>query len=323
MDYSKQTIMNLTRLGSRHAFGYLMNELSSEHDNLFVLAADVASSANLKDFSKNFPDKFLNMGISEQNMIGTASGLAKEGFNVFAVSFAPFISMRAYEAVRTLAGYMNLSVKIVAMGSGFSMGVQGNTHYGLEDIAIMRAIPNMLVLSPADSVELAKCIEVLLNYNGPAYLRLTGLPGMGNVYKEDFEFNVAKGNALRTGEDVSIIATGFMVSESIRAARLLSKEGISADVIDMHTIKPLDEELLDSLLKERKLIVSVEEHNVIGGLGGAVAEYLSGKSHCPKLLKFGVDDCFPKAGDYSVMLDNCGLSAKKIAEAIISEYGKC
>ena len=277
IEINKQSIMQWGRLGSRRTFGEIMDQIASAHDDMFAIAADLASSANLTKYSKNYPDKFLDIGIAEQNMTGVAAGMAKEGFNVFITSFAPFVSMRAFEAVRTLAGYMRLNVKVVALASGVAMEAHGNTHFGLEDLAVMRTIPGMLVLNPADCTEVVKCVEALAEYKGPAYLRLTGIPGTGMVYKEDYEFEFGKSIVAREGDEIAIISTGTMVSESLRAARVLVKEGISAEVINVHTIKPFDYEMLDRVSDCYKMIVTVEEHSVIGGLGGAVAEYLSSK----------------------------------------------
>lgn len=318
IEINKQSIMHWGRMGSRKTFGEIMHQIAPEHDDMFAIAADLTGSANLTQYAADYPDKFLDIGIAEQNMTGVAAGMAKEGFNVFITSFAPFASMRAFEAVRTLAGYMRLNVKVVALASGVAMEAHGNTHFGLEDLALMRTVPGILVLSPADCTEVVKCVEALAEYEGPAYLRLTGVPGVGKVYKEDYDFTIGKSLVLREGEDIALIATGEMVSESLRAARALEKEGISAEVINVHTIKPLDYEMLERISEHYRMIVTIEEHNVIGGLGGAVAEYLSAKEKHPRLIRIGINDLFPKAGDYSYVLDECGLSAKKIAEVVIS-----
>lgn len=319
----KYTAENMTawaRLGMRRAFGNILLELAEEHDDLIVLTADLTSSSGLWDYVKKRPTQFLNIGIAEQNMTGIAAGLAKEGNNVFVVSFAPFVSMRALEAVRTLVGYMHLNVKVVALGSGISLGTFGNTHYGLEDIALMRTIPGMQVLTPADCVEMAKSLEYLAEYQGPAYLRLTGVPGSPNVHQEGCCFEIGKSITLREGEDVAIFATGSMVYECMRAARPLSKQGISCSIFDMNTIKPLDTTVIDEACDKHKLLVTVEEHSVIGGLGSAVAQHLAGKDSHPLLMTIGIEDVFPHAASYADLQKQCGLTAPQIRDRIMARF---
>lgn len=320
MDFSSQNIMKWSRLGMRKAYGVILNELAGNHENIFSIAADVVDSANLYDFAKQNPERHVNAGISEQNMIAMAAGLAREGANVFVTSFAPFVSLRVYEAIRTLVCYMNLNVKIAALSSGFSLGVQGATHYALEDIAIMRAIPNLLVLSPADTTEMAKMMEFLAAYDGPAYIRLTGIPGSAAVYKENYGYNVSRLNIMREGTDVGIIATGTLVNESIRAARLLSKRGISTGVLNLSTLNPVKtDEILAGSLKY-KLVMTIEEHSIIGGIGSIVSEALASTSGHPRLVRMGTTDSNQEAGNYAYMMEKNGLTAKAIAEKITLEY---
>lgn len=320
MEINQKVGLELSRLSSRGTFGKALNEITSNDDNLMVLVADVMSSARLSEFCQNFPDKFINVGIAEQNMIGIATGLASDGFNVFAVTFAPFASMRCFEQTRTQIGYMNANVKIVGLLSGFSSGVLGNTHYGLEDIAITRTIPNMTVISPADCIETYKAVESLKEFEGPCYLRLTGVNGTPCAYKDDYDFKIGKSVVMQEGEDIAIIATGAMVYESLRVAKALAKQGILAKVINMHTIKPLDTQMLDDVFKKYKFIVTVEEHFKIGGLGSAVAEYKACFKNAPQHLILGIEDKFHKAGDYNFMLNKCGLVAPKILESILNIY---
>lgn len=322
IEYEKKKLIQWSRSGQRKLFGSILNEIADEYPNLFMIAADVGSSAGLKEFMTDKPDKFYNSGISEQNMVAMASGMALEGRNVFVTSFAPFASLRPYEAIRTLVGYMHLNVKVVALASGFSLGSQGNTHYALEDIALMRTIPGMTVLSPADCVETAKCIEALADFDGPAYLRLTGTPGIPNVYKDDYDFTIGKIIRQKEGSDVCILATGTVINEAVRAARLLDKEGISCEIDNVHTIKPLDTEKLDEIADKFKMVVTVEEHYAAGGLGGAVAEYYSSKLNRPFHRIIGVEDKFLKDGDYPFMLDQAGLSAIKIKERILDDFSR-
>lgn len=314
---SSQNISEWIRLGMRKAFGSQITAIASNNENIIVLTADVANSGNLEQFQKALPNQFFNIGIAEQNMTGIACGLAKEGYNVFISSFAPFVSMRNYEAVRTLVGYMHLNVKIVALASGMSLGVQGNTHFCLEDISLMHTIPGMLVLSPADVAEEAKCLEYLSTYEGPAYLRLTGIDGMPCVYKDTSELDVTKPNLLREGENVAILATGSIVNECVRAARLLKKDDISCALYDVCCLKPLN---IEDVVAKYDYIVTIEEHFVSGGLGSIVAT--SCNQACKPIIKIGVEDKFPKAGNYSYMLEQCGFTAQSIREKILSAVSK-
>lgn len=315
-----RTSLELSRLSSREVFGKALNEITEKDDNTMVIVADVMTSAKLCDFNKNFPEKLINVGIAEQNMLGIASGLASEGYNVFTTTFAPFASMRCFEQLRTQVGYMKLNVKTVGILSGLAGGVVGNTHYGLEDIAITRTIPNMTVISPADCIETYKAVEALKDFEGPCYLRLTGTNGTPCIYKEDFEFKIGKSVVMQEGTDIAIIATGTMVYEVMRASKALKKQGISAKIINMHTIKPLDTQILDEIFKNFKFIVTVEEHFKIGGLGSAVAEYKSGIKNAPQHLILGIENIFEKAGTYSFMLNKFGLTAPQIAQKIMEKY---
>jgi transketolase len=311
-----------SRLGSRATYGQAILMLAEKLENLMVLSADLGNSSGLDRFKATYPEKFLNIGIAEQNMIGVAAGLAKEGSIVFASSFAPFISMRASEQIRMNMGYMNLNVKAVAIGSGVSMAFLGNSHFGLEDAAIMRSIPNITVVSPADCAEIVKTVFAAADYPHPMYIRLTGAVGFPPVYKEDYEFVIGKAVELKKGDDLTIIATGSMVYESLEAAKLLEEKGISATVINMHTIKPLDTEILDKAISLGKPIFTVEEHSITGGLGGAVAEYISGIPNTPVLKRLGLPDEFVKTGEYRYLLEKYGLVADKLAENISKSLNK-
>lgn len=303
-------------LGKRGTFGTALTELAPEVDNLMAISADFARSSGLERYSHTYPEKFLNVGIAEQNLIGIASGLASEGYNVFATSFASFIATRSYEQVKIHCGYMKHPIKVVGLASGFGVQQQGNTHYGLDDICLMRAIPNLTILSPADSTEVVKATQALLNYDKPVYLRLCGEAGDPMVYKEDYDFQIGKAITLREGADVTIVATGTMVYQSLQAAKALAEEDIECTVINMHTIKPLDKESIDRYCHDCKLVVTAEEGFISGGLGAAVAETIvqSGK-HIPPMQIIGLTE-FPHAGSYKYMLDQTGLDAAHIAARI-------
>lgn len=311
-----------SRLGSRGFLGQAILALAETTPNLMVLSADLGSSSGLDRFKNAYPERFLNIGIAEQNMVGVAAGLAKEGFVVFVTSFAPFLSMRSSEQVRMNLGYMNLNVKAVAIGSGVAMAYLGNSHYGIEDAAIMRSIPNLTVVSPADCAEVAKTVFAAAAFDGPMYIRLTGAANTPIVYEQDFRFEIGKAITLREGSDITIFANGTMVYESLEAAKLLESRGVSATVVNMHTIKPLDTSAVDKAAASSRLIVTVEEHTVIGGLGGAVAEYKTSLRNAPPQLIIGLPDRFGKAGEYRYLLETYGLVGEQIARKIESSLAR-
>jgi transketolase len=305
-----------SRLGSRGVFGQAILSIGGSHPDLMVMSADLGNSSGLDRFKATYPEKFLNIGIAEQNMIGVAAGLAKEGYNVFATSFAPFIAMRSSEQIRMNLGYMEMNVKAVAIGSGVVMAFLGNSHYGIEDAAVMRAIPNLTVVCPADCAEIVKAVYAAAAHKGPMYIRLTGGPNNPIVYSDEYEFTIGKAIKLREGNDLTFIAHGTMVYESLEAAKILETEGISAAVINMHTLKPIDTTAIDSALSFSKAIVTVEEHSIIGGLGAAVAEYTAKLSKRPPQLSLGLPDAFIDAAEYRFMLTREGLVAPKIAASV-------
>jgi len=305
------------RFGSRATYGQAILALAEHCENLVVMSADLGNSSGLDRFKSGYPEKFVNVGIAEQNLVGVAAGIAKEGFVVFASSFAPFISMRASEQIRMNLGYMGANVKAVAIGSGLSMGFLGNSHFGIEDAAVMRAIPGITVVSPADCSEIVKTVFAAARFDGPMYIRLTGGPGNPAVYLDDYDFEIGKAVRLRSGSDVTFVACGTMVYESIKAAEILAEKGLSVGVVNMHTIKPLDEEILSELFNSTRLLVTVEEHSVIGGLGSAVAEFKAGVKVAPPQLIIGLPDYFGKTGEYDFMKERYGLLGSAIAERVL------
>ena len=314
---SKREARLWSRLGARATYGQAILEMARQRDDFYVMSADLCQSSGLFKFREEFPGRFINSGIAEQNMIGVAAGLAKDGTNIFASSFAPFVTMRACEQVRMNMGYMQLNIKTVGLGSGLIMAQLGNSHYGLEDGSVMRAIPGMTVVNPADGVEIMKTVEAFCDYPHPAYLRLTGGPGLPIVHEEDIDFQIGKGIKLREGKDIAIVACGTMVYYAKKAAEILAMNGIEASVIDMHTIKPIDQEAIDAEMG-KQLLVTVEEASIVGGLGSAVAEYIAPKKQKPAQLMLGVKDAFPHAGTYQYLLDSCGLTSEQIAIDILS-----
>jgi len=297
---------------TRESYGEALVELGAEYPELVVLDADLAAATKTGGFKKAYPDRFFDCGIAEGNMMGIAAGLATTGKVVFASSFAMFAAGRAFEQVRNSIGYPHLNVKIGATHAGVSVGEDGATHQCCEDIALMRTIPGMTVISPADDREAKQAVRAAVEMNGPVYLRF-GRLAVETVTPEGYEFKIGKGLTLREGTDLTVIANGLLVGEALKAADALAGEGISARVIDMATIKPLDTELVLKAARETGAIVTAEEHNIIGGLGGAVAEAVC--EACPvPVLRVGVQDVFGKSGPALELLPLFGLSAEAIAE---------
>lgn len=319
MQITKTNAKIWSRLGPRAVYGQALLALASEDDRIIALSADLGNSSGLDRFKATFPDRFINAGIAEQNMIGIAAGIAKEGLTVFASSFAPFITMRACEQVRMNMGYMQLNVKAVGIGSGLAMGFLGNSHFGLEDLAIINAIPNITIITPSDCSEVVKAVYAAANHDGPVYIRITGVPGTPIIYEEDYSFNIGEAITLRKGKDVAIIAHGSMVSESLKASTLLEEKGIKAEVINFHTIRPLDIKTLDKLFINHNLVVIVEEHVKSGGLGAAVCQEASKKGSVKKVKIYGLENVFPTTEDYWKMLDTNDLTSIKIANRIIQD----
>ena len=304
-------------LGTRNAFGAFLTELAADHPDLFAMTADFTKSTGLGKFKEQYPDQFLSTGIAEQNMIALASGLASEGKNVFASSFASFVTTRCYEQVKVNLGYMQHNVKLVGIASGLGVSYQGNTHFGLDDVTLMRAIPNMTIVVPSDCAEVAKATIALADFNGPAYLRLVGEGFVPIVNEDDYEFEIGKGIKKREGKDVLIVANGTMVAQSLKVATELVEKGIECAVINMHTVKPLDTKIIEENLDGKKLVVTVEEGQLNGGLGSAVADYMSSIGGTAKLLRIGIKDVFPHAGSYQYLLQQCGLDVETIKDSII------
>ncbi|MFZ4522710.1 MAG: transketolase family protein [Bacteroidales bacterium] len=320
IQFNSSNIRMWSLLGQRGALGFTLLEMAKDKEKLIAITSDLTKTSGLDRFGKMFPERLINTGIAEQNMLGIAAAFANEGFVPFAVSFAVFSVLRACEPTRHFMGYMHSNIKLVGISSGFATGIFGNTHYGREDIAIIRSIPGIVILSPADGTELVKATEAAFNFNGPVYLRLTGIMNNPVVYREDYHFELGKAIILIKGADVTIIATGSMVYNSLRASEILKDQGISATVLDMHTIKPLDTETINREINSARLVVTVEEHSIKGGLGGAIAEHLSSYPDHPGLLILGMEDEFQPAGDYHYMLEQNGLLPEQIAFSISQQY---
>lgn len=302
------------KIATRNAYGEALAELAEKYPELVVLDADLAGATMTKFFAAAHPERFFDCGIAECNMTGIAAGMATAGLKPFTNTFAMFAAGRAFEQVRNSIAYPHLNVKVIGSHGGVSVGEDGATHQCIEDFALMRALPGMLVCCPCDGHEMRLAVEALLNYEGPAYMRLQR--SAAEIFTDEvpgYSFELGKGVTLRDGKDVTLIATGLMVGEARKAAELLAEEGIDARVIDMHTIKPLDEELVLKAARETGAIVTSEEHTVIGGLGSAVAELLAERCPIP-VLRHGVNDEFGRSGKASETLTYFGLTAEKLAE---------
>ena len=299
-------------VATRVGYGNALAELGAKRDDFVVLDADLAAATQTGMFKKAFPERFYDCGIAEQNMIGIAAGIAATGKKVICSSFAMFAAGRAYEQVRNSIGYPHLNVVIGATHAGISVGEDGATHQCCEDIALMRTIPGMTIINPADETEAKMAVEAALDHDGPVYMRF-GRLAVPVIFGDDYKFEIGKGVELKEGTDVTIVATGLMVNEALQAYDMLKEEGISARIINIHTIKPLDKDIILKAAKETGAIVTAEEHSVIGGLGSAVSEVLAEEYPVP-VVKLGVYDVFGKSGAAPKLLDEFGLRAVNIVE---------
>ena len=303
------------KIATRESYGNALAELGAQNPNVVVLDADLAGATKTAVFKKAFPERHIDCGIAEGNMMGVAAGLATCGKVVFASSFAMFAAGRAFEQVRNSIGYPHLNVKIGATHAGISVGEDGATHQCNEDIAIMRTIPGMTIICPADDVEARAAVKAAAEYEGPVYLRFGRLAVPVINDEATYKFEIGKGITMKEGKDVTIIATGLEVSESLEAAKLLEADGISAEVIDIHTIKPIDRDLVIASAKKTGKVVTVEEHSIIGGLGGAVAEVLAEEAPT-KMLRIGMMDKFGQSGPAKALIEYYGLDGKSIYEKV-------
>lgn len=309
----------MSNIATREAYGKALVKLGEKNNKVVVLDADLSKSTKTNDFYKQFPERFFNMGIAEQNLIGAACGFATAGKIPFASTFAMFATGRAFEIIRNSVCYPKLNVKVCATHAGLTVGEDGASHQSVEDIAIMRSIPNMTVIVPADGVETEQVIFNVAEYNGPVYVRL-GRSAVPTLFDDNYKFEIGKGSVLREGNDVSIIACGIMVNEAIIAHDMLKNEGINARVINMSTIKPIDKELIIKSAKETGAIVTAEEHSIIGGLGSAVSEVLS-EEYPVVVKKVGVKDTFGESGTPKDLLKKYGLNAEEIVKAVKEAVG--
>lgn len=299
---------------TRQSYGEALLELGKENKNVVVFDADLSTATKTNLFAKEFPDRFFDMGIAEQNMISTAAGIATCGKIAYASTFAVFAAGRAYDQIRNSVCYPKLNVKICATHAGITVGEDGATHQMLEDISMMRTLPNMTVISTSDDIETKWAVKEISKINGPVYLRLSRL-ATPVIYNEDQKFEIGKAIQIGDGTDATIFATGVTVSEALKAQEQLKEKGIDVRVVDIHTIKPIDRDIIIKCAKETKKLISIEDHNVVGGLGSAISEVLT--DECPtKLIRLGINDTFGKSGNAVELMEYFGITAERIIENV-------
>lgn len=299
---------------TRESYGEELEKLGKENEKIVVLDADLSSATKTSIFAKSIPERFFDMGIAEQNMMSTAAGMATCGDIPYVSTFAMFAAGRAYDQIRNSICYPNLNVKICATHAGITVGEDGATHQMIEDIALMRVLPNMTVLSTSDDIQTKWAIKEIAKINGPVYLRLCRLPSP-IIYENEEKFKIGKAVQIGSGKDATVFATGITVSEAIKAKEILEKEGINIRVVDIHTIKPIDKEIIIKSAIETKKLISVEDHNIIGGLGGAISEVLTENKPC-KLIRLGINDTFGKSGKATELITYFGINAENIANTV-------
>ena len=306
--------MKEEKKATRQSYGEMLETLGEENPNIVVLDADLSAATKTSIFAKKFPDRFFDMGIAEANMMGVAGGMASCGKILFVSTFAAFATGRAYDQIRSSICYPNLNVKICATHCGITVGEDGATHQMLEDLALMRVLPNMTVICPSDDVETKCLIKEIANIKGPVYVRLARLATQG-IYEENQTFEIGKAVQIGEGTDATVFATGVVVPEAIKAKEILEKEGIHIRVVDMHTIKPIDKEMIIKSAKETKKLISIEDHSIIGGLGSAISEVLTEEYPC-KLVRMGIKDIFGQSGNAVELLKYFGLTSEGIVEMV-------
>ncbi len=318
MNISTEILNEWSKAGHRVAMGESMILVADEFKDVVTVNADITNTARMVNFEKKYPERLLNVGIAEQNSIAYSAGIAREGLIPYTVGLGAFTPMRCAEQMRVACGYMNMNVKVVAIESGVGFGPLGNTHFSMDDLAVVRAIPNFTVISPSDPMTIYKALRAAATYEGPVYLRMTGAGGFPVMYDNDCAFEIGKAIEYKKGTEVAIISTGAMLCEAVKAAEMLDAKGISTRVIDMHTIKPLDTAMLDDVFANNSLVVTVEEHTCMGGLGSAVAEYKATKANAPKQVFCSFPDAYLPVGNRDYILSECGLDANGIVKSVES-----
>ena len=320
MSVTKGQVRAWSRLGQRAAFfGVALPEIAGENKDLMVVTADLAQLSNLNRFADQFPEQFLNVGIAEQDMIGVASGLAMEGYQVYATTYASFLAVRDLEQIRQHIAHLKLNVKLIGTAAGVVAARSGIAHWASEDLAFIRALPNMTVLSAADGLQAYLMAQYSARHPGPMYIRLSGTPNCPIVYDENYVFEPGRIGVLQRGCDVALIGTGLMVHEALETAKLLEQAGVSCTVADMHTLKPVDREGLRNIFESHRLIVTMEEHSVVGGMGSAVAEYKSTLEHMPPQMFVGFPDAYTDVGTPGDIWESFRITAPQVAERVLKK----
>ncbi len=305
-------------LGMRATFGLIAMELAKKHPELIITTSDVSTSAGLDRYKNKYPDKYIDVGIAEQNLIGVSAGLSSEGFKVISTTFAPFQTLRCCEQIKVNLGYMKHKICMVGLASGLVLGNLGFTHCSIEDIGTLRSIPNISIVVPSDPFELFKVLNEAIDYKNSVYIRLTAGANSKIINSKDYEFKIGKAVEILPGNDVTIIGCGNILGNCLEAASILKKKNVQCSVVNMHTIKPIDHEIIRNITSKNKLILTVEEHNIIGGLGSSVAEVLSSYNHNCKLVRLGINDFYSSGGSYEYLKNIYGLSVEKIIETVLS-----
>jgi len=316
MEINSKNIKLWSVIGPRASLGLGILDLAKNYKDSMVVTCDVSTSAGLDRFRKTLPEQYIDLGIAEQNMIGVSTGLAREKYKVITTTFAPFQTMRCCEQIKVNLGYMEEKITMIGLASGLVLGNLGFTHCCIEDIGVLRSIPNLNIISPSDSLETIKAVEASINSNKSCYIRVTGGTNNPIINNEDYEFEIGKAVTLKKGEDITIFGSGAILGDCLKVADELKNKNISAEVINMHTIKPIDREAVINASKKSKLIVTVEEHNKIGGLGSAVSEVISSLKDTPQQLILGVNDFYAKSGSYNYLKSFYRLVPEKILEDI-------
>ena len=321
MDLNKK-IKLWSSLGMRATFGLIVMDLAEKYPDLMITTSDVSTSAGLDRFKNKYPEQYIDVGIAEQNLIGVSAGLSSEGFKVISTTFSPFQTLRCAEQIKVNLGYMKQKICMVGLASGLVLGNLGFTHCSIEEVGVLRSIPNISIVVPSDPFELYKTLLEGIKYKNSLYIRLTAGANSKIINQKDYKFKIGKAVQLMTGKDVAIISCGNIISNCLDAAINLEKNNISCSVINMHTIKAIDKKKILELSKKNMLLITVEEHNTIGGLGSAVAEILSGENNGTKLIRLGVNDYYSSGGSYEYLKNIYGLSVKKIIRTITKNYEK-
>ena len=322
MILNEKNVKLYSSIGSRATFGLVALDLVKENDKLMILTSDVSTSAGLDRFRKTYSDNYLDVGIAEQNLIGVAAGMASEGYDVITTTFSPFQTLRCCEQIKVNLGYMEEKIIMIGLASGLVLGNLGFTHCSIEDIGVLRSIPNLTIISPADCGETAKSIYAAIKHKNSVYIRLTGGSNNRSVFLKDYEFKIGKGIKLVEGEDISIFASGTMVKNALEVSENLKKKNISCGVINMHTIKPIDQQIILEECNKSKMIVSLEEHNIIGGLGSAISEVKAQIKNSPPQLFIGIDDRYSKGGSYDYMKEHYKLDPINLEKKIYEQFRK-